>query len=163
MRLRRETLEVVLEGLQRALDELREDDLGASLADAEGAIEGDEALTDIEESSGGDDDSAATSLVTESDGEADRLCGIIKSTSESPPFFQKIDEIQKSFYQNDAVDIDTSWNIIKAVDLWEGDDSATYISSLKTVNEWSPDQIRKALKKTFQLKREKCHSSWHIL
>ncbi|KAL5201785.1 hypothetical protein ABZP36_036139 [Zizania latifolia] len=175
MRLRRETLESVLEGLQRALDELREDDLGASLADAEGTIDGDEALTDTEESSGCDDDSAATSLATASDGEADQLCGILKSTFESPPFFQKIDEIQKSLYQNDAVEQDTSWNIIKAVDLWEADDSddgyvlvknddateamaffiATYISSLKTANEWSPDQIRKALKKTFSARKRK--------
>ncbi|KAL5205376.1 hypothetical protein ABZP36_033585 [Zizania latifolia] len=177
MRLRREALQSVLEELQRVLDELREDDLGASLADPEGAIEGDGPPPDNEEVSGacaGNDESVA-SLASDSDVEEDQLCDILKSTFEPPKFFHKIDEIQKSLYQNDAVEEDTTWNIIKAVDLWEDDDSgdgyvivknddateamaffiATYISSLKTANEWSPDQIRKVLKKTFSARKRK--------
>jgi hypothetical protein len=87
-----------------------------------------------------------------------QLCDLLKSTFESPNFFQKVDEIQKSLYQNDAVEQDPSWDIVKAVDLWEDDDLgdgyvlvknddategmaffiATYISSLKTANVGTP-------------------------
>ncbi|KAF0913285.1 hypothetical protein E2562_021937 [Oryza meyeriana var. granulata] len=33
----------------------------------------------------------------------DQLSNLLKSAFESPEFFQKVDEIQKSLYQNDAV------------------------------------------------------------
>ncbi|KAG8049939.1 hypothetical protein GUJ93_ZPchr0009g1562 [Zizania palustris] len=178
MRLRREeALQSVLEELQRVLDELREDGLGASLADPEGAIKGDGAPPDNEEGSGSCacGDESLASRASDSDVGEDQLCDIIKSTFEPSKFFHKIDEIQKSLYQNDAVEQDTTWNIIKAVDLWEYDDSvdgyvivnnddateamaffiATYISSLKTANEWSPDQIKKVLKKTFSARKRK--------
>ncbi|EAZ45035.1 hypothetical protein OsJ_29673 [Oryza sativa Japonica Group] len=196
MRLRREALESVLEELRRALDELREcGELGVPLPDPEGAVNdggGGEEQPDNEEeggggggSGGGNDDDSAASLAGGSDGETDKLCDLLKSTFESPNFFQKVDEIQKSLYQNDAVEQDPSWDIVKAVDLWEDDDLgdgyvlvknddategmaffiATYISSLKTANECSPDQIRKvlklliillpALKKTFSSRKRK--------
>uniref|UniRef100_A0A0E0ET11 Uncharacterized protein n=1 Tax=Oryza meridionalis TaxID=40149 RepID=A0A0E0ET11_9ORYZ len=194
MRLRREALESVLEELRRALDELREcGELGAPLPDPEGAVNdggGGEEPPDNEEEGGGgggggDDDDSAASMAGGSDGETDKLCDLLKSTFESPNFFQKVDEIQKSLYQNDAVEQDPSWDIVKAVDLWEGDDLgdgyvlvknddategmaffiATYISSLKTANECSPDQTRKvvklliillpALKKTFSSRKRK--------
>uniref|UniRef100_A0A0D9XEL7 Uncharacterized protein n=1 Tax=Leersia perrieri TaxID=77586 RepID=A0A0D9XEL7_9ORYZ len=171
MRLRREALESLLEELRRSLDEMREGEPGASLPDSERAVDGGgEEPPDNEEGgggSGGGDDDAATSLAGDSDGETDQICDLLKSTFESPDFFQKVDEIQKSFYQNDAVEQDTSWNIVKAVDLWEGDDLddgyvlvknddateglayfvATYISSLKTANV--------ALKKTFSARKRK--------
>uniref|UniRef100_A0A0E0B411 Uncharacterized protein n=1 Tax=Oryza glumipatula TaxID=40148 RepID=A0A0E0B411_9ORYZ len=182
MRLRREALESVLEELRRALDELREcRELGVPLPDPEGAVNdggGGEEPPDNEEEGGGgggNDDDSAASLAGGSDGETDKLCDLLKSTFESPNFFQKVDEIQKSLYQNDAVEQDPSWDIVKAVDLWEDDDLgdgyvlvknddategmaffiATYISSLKTANECSPDQIRKALKKTFSSRKRK--------
>uniref|UniRef100_A0A0E0M259 Uncharacterized protein n=1 Tax=Oryza punctata TaxID=4537 RepID=A0A0E0M259_ORYPU len=130
-RLRREALESVLEELRRALDELREGgELGASLPDPEGAVNdggGEEPPDNEEEGGGGDDDddsASAASLAGCSDGETAQLCDLLKSTFESPIFFQKVDEIQKSLYQNDAVEQDPSWNIVKAIDLWEGDDLA---------------------------------------
>uniref|UniRef100_J3MY98 Uncharacterized protein n=2 Tax=Oryza brachyantha TaxID=4533 RepID=J3MY98_ORYBR len=182
MKLRRETLESVLDELRRALDGLREGgELGASRADdsPRGINGGEEEPTDSEE--GGDgggagvgDDDPALSLAGDSDGETGQIRDL-KSTFESPHFFQKVDEIQKSLYQKDAVEQDPSWNIVMAVDSWEGDDFddgyvlvknddategmaffvATYISSLKTANECSPDQIRKALKKTFSARKRK--------
>uniref|UniRef100_A0A0E0M261 Uncharacterized protein n=1 Tax=Oryza punctata TaxID=4537 RepID=A0A0E0M261_ORYPU len=108
-RLRREALESVLEELRRALDELREGgELGASLPDPEGAVNdggGEEPPDNEEEGGGGDDDddsASAASLAGCSDGETAQLCDLLKSTFESPIFFQKVDEIQKSLYQNDA-------------------------------------------------------------
>lgn len=122
----------------------------------------------------GDDDSAA-SLASDSDYETEQLCELLKSGFESPEFLQNIDEIQKSVNQNGAVELDTSWDIIKAVDLWEDDNSddgyvlvkqedaahglaffiATYILSLKKTKELSPDRIKKALKKTFSAEKRK--------
>uniref|UniRef100_A0A0E0IKY7 Uncharacterized protein n=1 Tax=Oryza nivara TaxID=4536 RepID=A0A0E0IKY7_ORYNI len=183
MRLRREALESVLEELRRALDELREcGELGVPLPDPEGAVNdggGGEEPPDNEEeggggggSGGGNDDDSAASLAGGSDGETDKLCDLLKSTFESPNFFQKVDEIQKSLYQNDAVEQDPSWDIVKAVDLWEDDDLgdgyvlvknddategmaffiATYISSLKTAN---------PSRRHFHLEREKVNFGRH--
>ena len=99
---------------------------------------------------------------------------LLKSRFESPQFLQEFHEIQKSVCQNGAVELDKSWDVIKAGDVWEDDDDngyvlvkpedaaegiaffvATYLSTLTKTKELSPDRLQKALKKTFSAEKRK--------
>ncbi|XP_062200133.1 uncharacterized protein LOC133902532 isoform X2 [Phragmites australis] len=180
-RVRKRALEAALEQVQRAIETLRDAD-----ADLGGSLSGDAAAEGRPESEdgtggGGDDrDGAGTSSVaSEPDYETAQLYDLLKSKVESLEFLQKLDGIQKSVYQNGA---DTSWDIIKAVDLWENggpDDEyvlvnqedvidgitsfmAAYLLSLKKTKELSPDQLQKALQKTFsaQKRKSKIRKAW---
>ncbi|KAM0912164.1 hypothetical protein ACQ4PT_012878 [Festuca glaucescens] len=179
LRLRRKTLETVLEQCQRALELMREaDDLPA----------GDDALPeagDPDEAEGAGDASDAegppTTPPSDADYETDELCNLLKSRVESPEFLQKLDNIQKSVYQNGAVDETISWDIVSATDIWDdksmnvSDDSedgyvfvkqedivdgiacfmAAYLLSLKETKELTPNQLQDALSKTFSTKKRK--------
>lgn len=123
VRLRRQRLESLLEELKRTLDGLGDADLVDSLSEV--STEAPE-YGDSEGGGDGDRDSAP-SLASDSNHETDQMFDALKSRFESPEFVQKIDEIQKSVYQNGAVELDTSWDIIKAVDLWEDNDDNGYI------------------------------------
>uniref|UniRef100_A0A453L0Q4 Uncharacterized protein n=1 Tax=Aegilops tauschii subsp. strangulata TaxID=200361 RepID=A0A453L0Q4_AEGTS len=93
---------------------------------------------------------------------------LLKSRFESPEFLQEFHEIQKSVFQNGAVELDKSWDVIKAGDVWEDDDDngyvlvkpedaaegiaffvATYLSTLTKTKELSPDRLQKGLLSLF--------------
>lgn len=112
-----------------------------------------------------------------------QLCDLLKSRVASPEFLEKLDNIQKSVYQNGAVDETISWDIISAADIWDdidkgmniSDDSedgyvlikqedivdgiasfmAAYLLSLKQTKDLTPNQLQQALGKTFSAKKRK--------
>ncbi|CAL5073898.1 unnamed protein product [Urochloa decumbens] len=105
----------------------------------------------------------------------DKMCDLLKSKVESLEFLKKLDGIHNSVYQDGAVEPDISWDIINAVDLSEDDDPdggfvlvkqedvvdgitsfmAAYLLSLKKTKDLSPDQLQKALRKTFSAEKKK--------
>lgn len=181
--MRKRALEEVLEQVQRAVEMLRDADadLGVSLSEDTAAAppEGEDRKGDV----GVDGDGVATSSVaSDSDYETAQMCDLLKSKVGSLEFLQKLNGIQKSVDQNGAVEPDTSWDIIKSVDLWEDGDSddgyvlvkqedvvdgitsfmAAYLLSLKRTEDLSPDQLQKALRKTFsaEKKKSKIRKAW---
>ncbi|XP_066319710.1 uncharacterized protein [Miscanthus floridulus] len=180
LKLRRRTLESVLEQCQRALEMMHEADLGEA---AEGASFKE---VEVEEEGGGDgggdeDEGAPPPPPSETDYEADELCDLLKSRVQSPEFLEKLDTLQKSVYQHGAVDEMVSWDIISAADIWDdksmnvSDDSedgyvlvkqedivdgiacfmAAYLLSLKQTKDLTPSQLQQALSKTFSTKKRK--------
>ncbi|KAF7065935.1 hypothetical protein CFC21_072001 [Triticum aestivum] len=173
IRLRRQRLEALLQELRQTLDGLGDADLGASLSDADAYTEAPE-YGDSEGGGDDDDGDSAASMASDSDRATDQVFDLLKSRFESPEFLQEFHEIQKSVCQNGAVELDTSWDVIKAGDLWEDDDDngyvlvkpedaaegiaffvATYLSTLTKTKELSPDRLQKALKKTFSAEKRK--------
>ncbi|KAF7002481.1 hypothetical protein CFC21_017969 [Triticum aestivum] len=172
VRLRRQRLEALLQELRQTLDGMGDADLGASLSDADA---GSEAPEYGDGEGGGDDDDdgdSAASMASDSDRATDQVFDLLKSRFESPEFLQEFHEIQKSVCQN--VELDKSWDVIKAGDVWEDDDDngyvlvkpedaaegiaffvATYLSTLTKTKELSPDRLQKALKKTFSAEKRK--------
>ncbi|CAN6279802.1 unnamed protein product [Urochloa humidicola] len=175
LKLRRRTLETVLEQCQRALEMIREADLGELEEEAqeEGASEAD--------GHGGSDEGAQPPPPSDADYETDELCDLLQSRVQSPEFLEKLDSIQKSVYQHGAVDETVSWDIVSAADIWDdknmnvSDDSedgyvlvkqedivdgiacfmAAYLLSLKQTKDLTPDQLQQALSKTFSAKKRK--------
>ncbi|EER96885.1 uncharacterized protein LOC8063723 [Sorghum bicolor] len=184
-RVRKRALEEVLEQVQRAVEMLRDADadLGVSLSEDTAAVppEGEE---DRKGDVGvdGDDVATSSSVASDSDYETAQMCDLLKSKVGSLEFLQKLNGIQKSVHQNSAVEPDTSWDIIKSVDLWEDGDlddgyvlvkqedvvdgitsfMAAYLLSLKGTKDLSPDQLQKALRKTFsaEKKKSKIRKAW---
>uniref|UniRef100_A0ACD5ZG15 Uncharacterized protein n=1 Tax=Avena sativa TaxID=4498 RepID=A0ACD5ZG15_AVESA len=182
LRLRRKTLETVLEQCQRALELMREaDDDGLP---GVASPEGDAGAGDPDEEGAGDvsdGEGPPTTPPSDADYETDELCNLLKSRVESPDFLQKLDNIQKSVYQHGAVDETISWDIVSAADIWDdksinvNDDSedgyvlvkqedivdgiacfmAAYLLSLKETKELTPNQLQEALSKTFSTKKRK--------
>ncbi|OEL25722.1 hypothetical protein BAE44_0013260 [Dichanthelium oligosanthes] len=181
LKVRRRTLETVLEQCQRALEMIREADLGE---DEEGANS-----EEVQEEEGGGeadghgcgDEGAQPPPPSDADYETDELCDLLQSRVQSPEFLEKLDSIQKSVYQHGAVDETVSWDIISAADMWDdkgmnvSDDSedgyvlvkqedivdgiacfmAAYLLSLKQTKDLTPDQLQQALSKTFSAKKRK--------
>ncbi|GAU50974.1 hypothetical protein TSUD_244440 [Trifolium subterraneum] len=102
VRVKRKTLQTVLEQCQRALELIN-----ASSDDDE---------DDVSDSN----DEPLPS--TRPDPEADQLCDLLKSRLECPDFLEKLECAQASVYQN-TVEEGNSWDLISENDLWEGDDS----------------------------------------
>uniref|UniRef100_A0A0E0K5Z8 Uncharacterized protein n=1 Tax=Oryza punctata TaxID=4537 RepID=A0A0E0K5Z8_ORYPU len=200
LKLRRRTLETVLEQCQRALEMMREADLGIAVPEEEEEEEkgaDDEAANPEVGGNGGCDEEGGppSSPPSEADYETDELClsilrsgggslcDLLKSRVASPEFLEKLDNIQKSVYQNGAVDETISWDIISAADIWDdidkgmniSDDSedgyvlikqddivdgiasfmAAYLLSLKQTKDLTPNQLQQALSKTFSSKKRK--------
>ncbi|RCV12036.1 hypothetical protein SETIT_2G235800v2 [Setaria italica] len=175
-RVRKRALEEVLEQVQRAVEMLRDADadLGTSLSEDTAAAppEGEDRKAGVGDDA---DDAASSSVASDSDYETTQMCDLLKSKVESLEFLKKLDGIQKSVYQDGTVEPDVSWDIIKAVDLWEDDDPddgyvlvkqedivdgitsfmAAYLLSLKKTKDLSPDQLQKALRKTFSAEKKK--------
>ncbi|KQK02051.1 uncharacterized protein LOC100833711 isoform X2 [Brachypodium distachyon] len=177
LKLRRRTLETVLEQCQRALELMREADLGAAGPDEEDAEAGN---PDEEEGGGLGEGPPPPRSPSDADYETDELCNLLKSRVESPEFLEKLDNIQKSVYQHGA-DETISWDIVSAADIWDdksmnvSDDSedgyvlvkqedivdgiacfmAAYLLSLKETKELTPNQLQQALSKTFSTKKRK--------
>ncbi|PAN08577.1 hypothetical protein GQ55_1G412900 [Panicum hallii var. hallii] len=180
LKLRRRTLETVLEQCQRALEMIREVDLeeieeGANSKEGLQEDGGGEA-----DGNGGGDEGAPPPPPSDADYETDELCDLLQSRVQSPEFLEKLDSIQKSVYQHGA-DETVSWDIVSAADIWDdksmnvSDDSedgyvlvkqedivdgiacfmAAYLLSLKQTKDLTPDQLQQALSKTFSAKKRK--------
>ncbi|CAL4885631.1 unnamed protein product [Urochloa decumbens] len=181
LKLRRRTLETVLEQCQRALEMIREADLGE-------LEEGGNSKEEVQEEGGsstdghGGEEGAQLPPPSDADYETDELCDLLQSRVQSPEFLEKLDSIQKSVYQHGAaVDETVSWDIVSAADIWDdksmnvSDDSedgyvlvkqedivdgiacfmAAYLLSLKQTKDLTPDQLQQALSKTFSAKKRK--------
>lgn len=169
VRVKRKTLEAVLDQCQRALE----------LLSTTGCIQDDEESG--EEVVDGDDTTEPSSGRRESstqpqDGEADLLCSLLKSRVECPDFLEKLESAQVTVPQNSAEE-NSSWDMVSENDLWEGgnveadedyvlvrqDDivdgiacfMAAYLLSLKETKDLSPKQLQDALSKTFSMKNKK--------
>ncbi|XP_073010312.1 uncharacterized protein [Typha latifolia] len=174
VRLRRRTVESVLEECQRALQMLRNTDLNLESAVHERAMEEEEEIE-------GDEGPTPASL-TDVDCEAYELCDLLKSKVESSDFLEKLSGNQNPVPCSNSGDENASWDMITSVDLWEdkhinGDIEsdkdgyilvsqedivegiacfmAAYLASLKETKELTPSQLQQALSKTFSIKKKK--------
>ncbi|KAK4747500.1 hypothetical protein SAY87_014086 [Trapa incisa] len=168
VRVKRKTLQAVLEQCQRALESLGNN----------------RDLDDDNGDDGEDDDvSSCTSLSRQNsaslsdDREADELCNILKSRVECPDFIEKIENAHVPVPQNNAEE-GSSWDLVSDSDLWEGEKldvdnedyvlvrqedivegiacfMAAYLASLKETKELTPNQLQEALSKTFSVKKKK--------
>ncbi|KAF8411381.1 hypothetical protein HHK36_003930 [Tetracentron sinense] len=102
VRVKRKTLQAVLEQCQRAIELIRNTD-------------GD----DGDDVDGGEDDSDQDSSSQFGDPETAELCDLLKSRVESPNFLEKLENAQVSVPQNVAEE-GSSWDVISENDLWEG-------------------------------------------
>ncbi|KAG7546314.1 hypothetical protein ISN44_As12g016930 [Arabidopsis suecica] len=166
IRVKRKTLQNLLEDCQRALEllELPGDENGGEQSES---LEEEEEESDREESSSSDP----------GDPEADKFYDLIKSRVECHDFREKIELAQVSVPQDLAED-SSSWDVVSEDDLWDEecmgqteDDyvvvreediadgiacfMATYLSSLKQTKDISPDQLQKALSTMFSVKKRK--------
>ncbi|XP_015071334.1 uncharacterized protein LOC107015536 [Solanum pennellii] len=169
IKVKRKTLEAVLQECQRALE----------LLSTTGSVEDD---TD-ESNSSSDvdrdalDDSGQGSSTPSADVETDELRDLLKSRVQCSDFLQKLENAQASVPQNLAEE-GSSWDMVNENDLWEGGDPeldgedyvlvrqedivdgiacfmAAYLLSLKQTKDLTPNQLQDALSKTFSLKKKK--------
>ncbi|KAK3030732.1 hypothetical protein RJ639_036536 [Escallonia herrerae] len=170
VRVKRKTLEAVLEQCQRALEML-------STTGCVGDDEEDDTDDDggCAEEGGGRGGSSAPAWCR--DTETDELCSLLKSRIECPDFLEKLESAQVSVPQNMAEE-GSSWDLVSENDLWEGGNvkveeedyvlvrqedivegiacfMAAYLLSLKQTKDLTPNQLQDALSKTFSLKKKK--------
>ncbi|KAE8056966.1 hypothetical protein FH972_013695 [Carpinus fangiana] len=169
VRVKRKTLQTVLEQCQRALEMLNttsggDDDEEDDSDDAGGA--------DVDEEQRGEGSGSLRG-----DREADELCDLLKSRLECPDFLEKLECAQASVPQNIAEE-GSSWDMVNENDLWEDEDldseqedyvlvrqedivegiacfMAAYLLSLKQTKDLTPNQLQDALSKTFSVKKKK--------
>ncbi|KAE8652147.1 uncharacterized protein LOC101202793 isoform X2 [Cucumis sativus] len=164
VRVKKKTLQAVLEQCQRALESLNE-------SNADDENEG----NDVDEGQDEDVRGGEGSGSVPRDREADELCDLLKSKVERHDFLEKLEDAQASVPQNTFEC--SSWDLVSDVDLWESDDAldqegyvvvkqedivdgiacfmAAYLLSLKETKELSPNQLQNALCKTFSVKKRK--------
>ncbi|XP_010442440.1 PREDICTED: uncharacterized protein LOC104725471 isoform X1 [Camelina sativa] len=158
IRVKRKTLQALLDDCQRALELLNLAELSSEDDDEEDKITGEK------ESSRGE--------VSSSDPEADELYDLIKSRVECHDFIDKIESAQV------AEDCSSSWDVVSEDDLWDDESMAqseedyvlvreediaegiacfmaTYLSSLKQKKDLTPEQLQKALSRMFSVKKRK--------
>lgn len=172
VRVKRKTLEAVLDQCQRALE----------LLSTTGCIEDDDENCDEfadDNDSAGPSSGRRGSFPQPQDGEADLLCSLLKSRVECPDFLEKLESAQVSVPQNltGISEENSSWDVVSEKDVWEGgnivsdedyvlvrqDDivegiacfMAAYLVSLKETKDLSPKQLQDALSKTFSMKKQK--------
>ncbi|KAK4352335.1 hypothetical protein RND71_027853 [Anisodus tanguticus] len=154
IKVKRKTLEAVLQECQRALE----------LLSTTGSVD-----DDIDDSNSNSDAQADT--------ETDELRDLLKSRVECPDFLQKLENAQASVPQNLAEE-GSSWDMVNENDLWEGGNPeldgedyvlvrqedivdgiacfmAAYLLSLNQTKDLTPNQLQDALSKTFSLKKKK--------
>ncbi|XP_018477904.2 uncharacterized protein LOC108848934 isoform X1 [Raphanus sativus] len=161
IRVKRKTLQNLLEDCQRALELLN--------------------LTDTAPDSSQEDNNSDSpereeeEFSSSSDPEADKLYDLIRSRVEGHDFREKIELAQVSLL-HDLPEDGSSWDVVSEDDVWgvEGqteDDyvlvreediadgiacfMATYLSSLNQTKDISPDQLQKALSTMFSVKKRK--------
>lgn len=161
-RVKRKTLQTVLEQCQRALELIN--------------ASSDDDADDDDENDDVSDSNQQPLPSTPPDPEADQLCDLLKSRLECPDFLDKLECAQASVYQN-TTEEGNSWDLISENDLWEGVDTsdeedyvlvrqddivdgiacfmAAYLLSLKKTKDLTPSQLQDALSKTFSVKKKK--------
>ncbi|KAH7567680.1 hypothetical protein ACOSP7_010267 [Xanthoceras sorbifolium] len=162
VRVKRKTLQAVLEQCQRALELLSN---GSVEDDDEDGAEPEEESSRI----------GLSPLCT--DREADELCDLLKSRVECPDFLEKLGCAQVSVPQTNPEE-GSSWDMVSENDLWEGENidldpedyvlvseedivdgiacfMAAYLLSLKQTKNLTPNQLQEALGKTFSVKKKK--------
>ncbi|KAL1171505.1 hypothetical protein V6Z11_A05G286300 [Gossypium hirsutum] len=166
VRVKRKTLQAVLEECQRALELLSNCEDGTDDDDEDG--EGKHEVNHQGELNGVD---------LSRDQEADELCDLLKSRVQCPDFLEKLECAQVPVPENIAED-GSSWDMVNPNDLW-GDENgdldqedyvlvrqddivegiacfmAAYLLSLKQTKDLSPNQLQQALSKTFSVKKKK--------
>ncbi|XP_049390065.1 uncharacterized protein LOC125854530 [Solanum stenotomum] len=169
IKVKRKTLEAVLQECQRALE----------LLSTTGSVEEDtdesNSSSDVDRDSL--DDSGQGSSTPSADVETDELRDLLKSRVQCSDFLQKLENAQASVPQNLAEE-GSSWDMVNENDLWEGGDPeldgedyvlvrqedivdgiacfmAAYLLSLKQTKDLTPNQLQDALSKTFSLKKKK--------
>ncbi|XP_065634127.1 uncharacterized protein LOC136069480 isoform X1 [Quercus suber] len=170
VRLKRKTLQSVVEQCQRALELL------ATTSGVDGG-------SDDEEDDDGDGDggtrgeSSASGSLRGSDREADELCDLLKSKVQCADFLEKLESAQATVPQN-MTEEGNSWDMVGEKDLWECESDeleqedyvlvrqedivegiacfmAAYLLSLKQTKDLTPNQLQDALSKTFSVKKKK--------
>ncbi|KAJ4899573.1 Uncharacterized protein Rs2_13524 [Raphanus sativus] len=162
IRVKRKTLQNLLEDCQRALELLNLTDTAPDSSQEDNNIDSPEREEEEEFSSS-------------SDPEADKLYDLIRSRVEGHDFREKIELAQVSLL-HDLPEDGSSWDVVSEDDVWgvEGqteDDyvlvreediadgiacfMATYLSSLNQTKDISPDQLQKALSTMFSVKKRK--------
>nr|AFK43505.1 unknown [Medicago truncatula] len=162
VRVKRKTLQTVLEQCQRALELIN--------------ASSDDDADDDDENDDVSDSNQQPLPSTPPDPEADQLCDLLKSRLECPDFLDKLECAQASVYQN-TTEEGNSWDLISENDLWEGVDTsdeedyvlvrqddivdgiacfmAAYLLSLKKTKDLTPSQLQDALSKAFSVKKKK--------
>ncbi|XP_008795173.1 uncharacterized protein LOC103710994 isoform X2 [Phoenix dactylifera] len=175
IRVRRKTLEAVLEQCQRALELLKNADLDPDPDAVDADEEGKRREEEVWE------EGLPLQSPAASDCETDELCQLLKSKVESPNFLEKLGSVHMSVAQT-SHDDNSSWDMVSADDLWEDelvvgetesdqDDyvlvrqvdivdgmacfMAAYLLSLEQTKELTPNQLQEALSKTFSVKKKK--------
>ncbi|KAK9270422.1 hypothetical protein L1049_026001 [Liquidambar formosana] len=167
VRVKKKTLQAVLEQCQRTLELLSE----TGGLDDDSDVDGSE----IDEEEGGGGDASPSS--TCSDMETTELCDLLKSRVECPGFLEKLESAQVSIPQNMAEE-GGSWDVVSENDLWEGGNidhdqedfvlvrqedivegiacfTAAFLMSLKQTKDLTPNQLQEVLSKTFSVKKKK--------
>ncbi|XP_021912227.1 uncharacterized protein LOC110825978 isoform X1 [Carica papaya] len=163
-RVKRRTLQAVLEQCQKALELLShsEDGLGSD---------------EDEDRNIGQGARERSSSAERGDQEAEELCDLLKSRVECPDFLEKLECAQASVPHGIAEE-GSSWDMVSENDLWEGECTdpdqedyvlvrqedivegiacfmAAYLLSLKQTKDLTPNQLQDALSKTFSMKKKK--------
>lgn len=163
LRVKRKTLQAVLEQCQRALE----------LISTTGVLD-----DDANCSEDADEEDSREGLSSPCDDmETDDFCGLLKSRVECPEFLKKLETAQELVPKNNAEE-GSSWDMVSETDIWEGGNldvdqeeyvlvrqedivegiacfMAAYLLSLKQTKELTPTQLQEALSKTFSVKKKK--------
>lgn len=169
IKVKRKTLEAVLQECQRALELL------STTGSVEDGTDESNSSSDVDRDAL--EDSGQGSSTPSADVETDELRDLLKSRVQCSDFLQKLENAQASVPQNLAEE-GSSWDMVNENDLWEGGDPeldgedyvlvrqedivdgiacfmAAYLLSLKQTKDLTPNQLQDALSKTFSLKKKK--------
>ncbi|XP_013737979.2 uncharacterized protein LOC106440790 [Brassica napus] len=171
IRVKRKTLQNLLEDCQRALELLNLTETGPA---GDGVEAGGSQEDNNSDSPEREEEFSSSSSSDQGDPETDKLYDLIKSRVEGHDFREKIELAQVSLLQ-DLPDGSSTWDVVSEDDVWgEGETEddyvlvreediadgiacfmATYLSSLKQTKDISPDQLQKALSTMFSVKKRK--------
>ncbi|CAI0447978.1 unnamed protein product [Linum tenue] len=165
LRVKRKTLQAVLDQCQRALELLNNAD-GAAAA----AADDDDRVPDLEEFRDREL-TRRSSFDSLADREADELCDLLKSRVECPDFLEKLECAQASLPHEITVGEEcSSWDMVNENDLWEGEighseqedfvlvrqeDIVDGIACFMAAYLLSLKQTKVSLSKTFSVKKRK--------
>ncbi|CAF2131181.1 BnaA03g46820D [Brassica napus] len=172
IRVKRKTLQNLLEDCQRALELLNLTETGPA---GDGVEAGGSQEDNNSDSPEREEEFSSSSSSDQGDPETDKLYDLIKSRVEGHDFREKIELAQVSLLQDLPEDGSSTWDVVSEDDIWgEGETEddyvvvreediadgiacfmATYLSSLKQTKDISPDQLQKALSTMFSVKKRK--------
>ncbi|XVE60577.1 hypothetical protein DITRI_Ditri05aG0139800 [Diplodiscus trichospermus] len=112
IRVKRKTLQAVLEQCQRALE---------LLSNNEGGIDDDDDDQDGDDKDDVDHQGEVCSLGFRRDHEADELCDLLKSRVQCSDFLEKLESAQVTVPENIAEE-GSSWDMVNENDLWKDED-----------------------------------------